>query len=205
MPFAIHYRAKFSLSEVELQDGYVYRGIFPTQATAMPGAHCGGVSMLESKHRQPVGPRVKREMTAGQIMRRRKGATCLRRSIRSWSRGSRPASLAGQRVQLITNGLQRPTSFSSSCAREAALQRRNASLDAESRKTGRRERRPDLTAFVKRWNVGWRSWESAPGRSEADRAKEKLSPGQSVRQKRCWVLSEPTRISNRSQFAQVTA
>jgi hypothetical protein len=32
VPFAIHYRAKFSLSEVELQDGYVYRGIFPTQA-----------------------------------------------------------------------------------------------------------------------------------------------------------------------------
>lgn len=46
MPYAIHYRAKLSLSEVELQDGYVYRGIFPTQARHCP-AHCNEVSMLE--------------------------------------------------------------------------------------------------------------------------------------------------------------
>ena len=72
-------------------------------------------------------------------------------------------------------------SFSSSCAREAALQRRNASLDAESRRTGRQERRPDLTAFVKRLNAAWRNWESAPGRSEANRTQEKSSPGRSVR------------------------
>lgn len=47
MPFAIYYRAKFSLSEVELQDGYVYRGIFPTQARQRLALTCGGVSMLE--------------------------------------------------------------------------------------------------------------------------------------------------------------
>ena len=171
----------------------------------MPGAQLWRGKHAGAKHRQPDGTLVKTQMTARQIARQRKGATWRRRSIRSWSRGSRPASLAGQRVQLITNGLRRPTSFSSSCAREAALQRRNASLDAESRRTGRQERRPDLTAFVRRLNAGWRNWESAPGRSEANRTQEKSSPGQSVRQKHCWVLSEPTRISNRSQFAQVTA
>ena len=47
MPFAIHYRAKLSLSEVELQDGYVYRGIFPTQARQCLALDCGEVSMLE--------------------------------------------------------------------------------------------------------------------------------------------------------------
>ncbi len=47
MPFAIHYRAKVSLSEVELQDGYVYRGIFPTQARPCLALNCEEVSMLE--------------------------------------------------------------------------------------------------------------------------------------------------------------
>jgi len=56
VPFAIHYRAKFSLSEVELQDGYVYRGIFTTHASALPGAHLWRSRMPES-------------MTASQLVR----------------------------------------------------------------------------------------------------------------------------------------
>jgi hypothetical protein len=41
VPLAIHYRAKFFLSEVELRDGYVYRGIFPTQAGQRLALSCG--------------------------------------------------------------------------------------------------------------------------------------------------------------------
>src|SRR6185312_6965723 len=144
-------------------------------------------------------------MTARPIARQRKGAIWRQRSIKGWRRDSRPVSLDGQRAQIIINGLRRPTNFSLSCAREAAPQRRNVSLDTESKKTGRLEWRPGLTAFVRRWNAGWESWESPSGRSDANRTQEKSSLGRNVRQKHCWVLSERTRISNRSQFAQVTA
>ena len=202
MPFAIHYRANFSCQKSSYRWPCILEGFF-LHKPGNAGAQWWRVRMLEPNASQMSPDEEANDSSSNRAPKKRGSlATTLDQELEPRLPPGQPGRPRGTSNYEWTPETDRL--LLELCARSgtAKAKRIVGRKIQEDRPAGAAPRPDSVRKAVERRMA---SWEFPPVSGEKNRKRERLNPGQNVRQEHCWVLLEPTRISNRSPPAQVTA